>query len=147
MSLLELRSYIQRILNSEALCNISQRADFVTLMSCYHTPNSQASGPLLFSCPRLLIQYIRSYPAYLEISSVRNLRTRHAVVTGNPPNADGVDVMGSHKTQCHMTGNSILKLFSFNKNQTDEVVNCAAFKSCFLRRSVCVGSRHSVLTC
>jgi hypothetical protein len=32
--------------------------------------------------PRLLIQYIRSYPPYLEtISSIRNLRTCHAVVT------------------------------------------------------------------
>jgi hypothetical protein len=30
----------------------------------------------------LLIQHIRSYPPYLEaVSSIRNLRTRHAVVT------------------------------------------------------------------
>jgi hypothetical protein len=35
-----------------------------------------------FQCPRLLIQYIRSYPPYLEaVSSIHNLKTRHAVVT------------------------------------------------------------------
>jgi hypothetical protein len=27
------------------------------------TPNLQAGGPLLFGCPKLLIQYIRSYPS------------------------------------------------------------------------------------
>jgi hypothetical protein len=38
-------------------------------------------------CPRLRIQYIRSYPPYLEgVSSIRNLRTRHAVVTKDTPN-------------------------------------------------------------
>jgi hypothetical protein len=37
--------------------------------------------------PRLLIQYIRSYPPYLEaVSSVRNPRSRHAVVTVDPLN-------------------------------------------------------------
>jgi hypothetical protein len=30
------------------------------------TPNPQAGGPPLVGCPRLLIQYIRSYSAYLE---------------------------------------------------------------------------------
>jgi hypothetical protein len=53
------------------------------------TPNPQAGGPSLVGCPRLLIQYIRSYPQYLEtVSSIRNLRTRHAVVTRDPPNMD-----------------------------------------------------------
>jgi hypothetical protein len=43
--------------------------------------------PPLAGCPRLLIQDIRSYPPYLEgVSSIRNLRTRHAVVTSDPPN-------------------------------------------------------------
>jgi hypothetical protein len=38
-------------------------------------------------CPRLLIQYIRRYPLYPEtVSSMRNLRTRHAAVTGDPLN-------------------------------------------------------------
>jgi hypothetical protein len=42
----------------------------------------QAGGLPPIGCPRLLIQYIRSYPPYLEaVSSIRNLRTRHAMVT------------------------------------------------------------------
>jgi hypothetical protein len=45
------------------------------------TPNPQAGGLPLVSCPRLLIQYIRSYPPYLEaVSSIRNLSTPHAVI-------------------------------------------------------------------
>jgi hypothetical protein len=51
------------------------------------TPNPQTGGPPLVGCPRLLIQYIRSYHPYLEaVPSIRTLRTRHAVVTRNPPN-------------------------------------------------------------
>jgi hypothetical protein len=51
------------------------------------TPNSQAGGPPLVGCPRLLILYILSYLPYLEaVSSICNLRTRHAVVTRDPPN-------------------------------------------------------------
>jgi hypothetical protein len=51
------------------------------------TPDNQAGGPLLIGWPRLRIQYIRSYPPYTEaISSIRNLRTRHAVVARDPPN-------------------------------------------------------------
>jgi hypothetical protein len=50
-------------------------------------PNPKAGGPPLVGCPRLFIQYIRSYPTCLEaVSSIRNLRTRHAVVTRDPPN-------------------------------------------------------------
>jgi hypothetical protein len=37
----------------------------------------------------LLIQYIHSYPPYLEaVSSIRNLRTRHAAVTKDPLNME-----------------------------------------------------------
>ncbi|KAJ4432411.1 hypothetical protein ANN_21030 [Periplaneta americana] len=44
------------------------------------SPNPQAGGPPLIGCPRLLI---RSYSPYLEaVSSIRNMRTRHAVVIG-----------------------------------------------------------------
>jgi hypothetical protein len=50
-------------------------------------PNPQAGGPPPVGCPRLVIQYIRSYPPYLEaVSSIRNLSTPHAVVRGNPLN-------------------------------------------------------------
>jgi hypothetical protein len=53
------------------------------------TANHQVGGPYLFGCPRLLIQYIPSYSPYLEaVSSIRNLRTRHALVTRDPPNID-----------------------------------------------------------
>jgi hypothetical protein len=57
------------------------------------TPNPQDGGPPLVGCPRLLIQYIRSYPPYLEgVSSIHNLRTRHAVVTRNPPDMEKLAV-------------------------------------------------------
>jgi hypothetical protein len=37
----------------------------------------------------MLIQYLRSYIPYLEaVSSIRNLRTRHAVVTRDSPYMD-----------------------------------------------------------
>jgi hypothetical protein len=53
------------------------------------THNPLAGGSPIVGCPRLLIQYIRSYPPYLEsVSSIRNLRTRHAVVTRDPPNME-----------------------------------------------------------
>jgi hypothetical protein len=52
-------------------------------------PTPKLEGHPLVGCPRLLIQYIRNYPSYLEgVSSIRNLRTRHAVVTRDPPNMD-----------------------------------------------------------
>jgi hypothetical protein len=51
------------------------------------TPNLQAGEPLHVGSPRLSIQYIHSYPPYLEeVSSILNLRTCHAVVTRDPPN-------------------------------------------------------------
>jgi hypothetical protein len=44
-------------------------------------PNPKAGGSYLIGCPRLLIQYFRSYPPYLEaVSFTRNPKTRHAVV-------------------------------------------------------------------
>jgi hypothetical protein len=59
-----------------------------TVMSYPHSqpPNW---GPPLVGCPPLLIQYIRSYPSYPEaVFSIRNLRTRHAVVTRDQLNVD-----------------------------------------------------------
>jgi len=45
-------------------------------------PNPQAEVPSLVGCPRLFIQYIPSYPPYLEaVSSIRNPRTRHTLMT------------------------------------------------------------------
>jgi hypothetical protein len=58
------------------------RAYFLRWWIVSPTPDSQAVGDYLF-------QYIRSYPPYLEVvSSIRNLRTRHAVVIRDPPNID-----------------------------------------------------------
>jgi hypothetical protein len=55
------------------------------------TPNSSARGPPLVGCPRLLIQCICSYPPYLEVvSSIRNMRTRHVVVTREPSNMESL---------------------------------------------------------
>jgi hypothetical protein len=55
--------------------------------SCYPHAQPQAGGSPLVGCPRLLILYIRSFPPKLEgISSIRNLRMCHAVVTRGPPN-------------------------------------------------------------
>jgi hypothetical protein len=56
-----------------------------------HPPNPQAVGPPPVGSPRLLIQYIRSYPPYQEaVSSIHNVRTRHAVVTKDLLNMDGI---------------------------------------------------------
>jgi hypothetical protein len=64
------------------------------------TLNHQAGEPPLVGCPRLLIQYIRSYPPYLEaVISIHNLRTSHAVVTRDPPNmvySDDVNLLGAN---------------------------------------------------
>jgi hypothetical protein len=55
------------------------------------SPNPQAGGPPIVGCPRLLIQCIRSYHPYSEaVSSIRNPRTRHAMVTGDQLNMDQV---------------------------------------------------------
>jgi hypothetical protein len=48
-----------------------------------------AQPPSWRTAPRLLIQYIRSYPSYLDaVSSIRNQRTRRAVVARDPLNMD-----------------------------------------------------------
>jgi hypothetical protein len=45
--------------------------------------NPKAGGPPSFGCQRLLIQYIRSYLPYMApVFSIRNLKTRYAMVTG-----------------------------------------------------------------
>jgi hypothetical protein len=50
-------------------------------MDCLTTTNSQAAEPPLVSCPRQLIQSVRSYPPHMEaVSSTYNLTTHHAVL-------------------------------------------------------------------
>lgn len=46
------------------------------------SPNTQDVVPPLVGCQRLLIQYIHSYRPYRMSFSIRNLQTRHAVMTG-----------------------------------------------------------------
>jgi hypothetical protein len=62
---------------------------------CGPTPNPQAGGPPLVCCPRLLIQYLRSYPPCLEVSSVRNLRMESERILGRLAGVCGVDPVGS----------------------------------------------------
>ena len=50
--------------------------------SCSTSPNPQAGGPLLVGCPRLLIQYIRSYTPYWRPFLHLHPEARHAVLTG-----------------------------------------------------------------
>jgi hypothetical protein len=57
--------------------NLFLRRDVISRM-----PNPQFGEPPLVVCPRLLVQYIRCYsPLLLVVPSIRNPRTRHAVVT------------------------------------------------------------------
>jgi hypothetical protein len=66
-------------------------------------PNPNAGVPPLVGCPRLLIQYIRSYPPYLEaVSSIRNLRASHAVVVRGPLNI-GVNLYTQNNTETPAT--------------------------------------------
>jgi len=52
-------------------------------------PTSKLENNPLPAVPQLLIQYIHSYPPYLEaFSSIHNLRMCHAVVTRDPPNME-----------------------------------------------------------
>jgi hypothetical protein len=54
------------------------------MRSCEPLAQSPPRGLPIISYPRLLIQHIRSYPPYLEaVSSIRNPRTRHVVVSDN----------------------------------------------------------------
>jgi hypothetical protein len=51
------------------------------------SPPIQPPNWRITPCPRLLIRYIRSHPPYLEaVCFIRNLRTRHAAVTGDSLN-------------------------------------------------------------
>jgi hypothetical protein len=48
------------------------------------TPNLEAGGPPFVGCPQFLTKYIRSCSPYPElVTSIRNLMTRHALVTRN----------------------------------------------------------------
>ena len=50
----------------DALWDVTQNIKFLRRRIVITSPNNQAEGPPLIGCPRLLIQYIRSYPPHLE---------------------------------------------------------------------------------
>jgi hypothetical protein len=80
-------------------------------------PTPQAGGPPLVGCPRLLIRYIRSCPLKLEgVSSIRNLRTRHAVVTRDPPNM-----------ACNYT--TLIRDFTSDSSSEKKKLNCFIWNS------------------
>jgi hypothetical protein len=56
---------------------------FFTVRSCETSPNLQIGGQPFIGCSRLVIQNVCSCPPYLRaVSSIRNWRTCHVVVTG-----------------------------------------------------------------
>jgi hypothetical protein len=60
------------------------------------TPNPQSGGQPIVGCLRLFIPYIRSFPPHLEgVSSIRNLRTFHAVATREALNMDTFRLISS----------------------------------------------------
>jgi hypothetical protein len=71
-------------------CQCTLKSGLLSSASCYGgelSPlNPQVERSPLVGCPRLLVQYIRDLLPYLEaVSSVRNQRTRTAVVARDPP--------------------------------------------------------------
>jgi len=53
-------------------------------VNLFPPPPNQVGGPPFIGCLRIFILYSPTFPSYLEaVPSVRNLRTRHAFVTGN----------------------------------------------------------------
>ena len=78
------------------------------------SPKPQAGVPPFVGCPRLLIQYIRSYPPYLQaqchaVVTESHLAQCHAVVTGTHLAQCHAVVTGSHLAQYHavVTGSHI----------------------------------------
>jgi hypothetical protein len=65
------------------LCLVRNMVKFLRWGIVRTSPNPKAESPPLVGCPRLLIQYIRSYRSLSGVrSSIRKLRTRPAMVTG-----------------------------------------------------------------
>jgi hypothetical protein len=85
---------------SEASCDLSYQVYFLRWGVVSPTPNPKVWGPPLVGCNRLLIQYIRSYPPYLEGISIHNLRTRHAVVIRDPPSRGWFTVLRVFRILC-----------------------------------------------
>jgi hypothetical protein len=73
------------------------------------TPHIHAGELPFVGCPRLLIQYIRNYRPYLEaVSCIRHLRTRHAMVTRDPPHIISCNNNVNNKTTAWWEGQLLL---------------------------------------
>jgi hypothetical protein len=83
-----LRSIIQRISPCpRLLVNSHNKIIFYGEELLAPRPTPKLEDHPLSAVRDCLFQYIRSNPPYLEaVPSIRNLRTRHAVVTRDPPN-------------------------------------------------------------
>ena len=78
---------------SKVVFSISYRVTFLRRGVFIPSPNPLPGGPPPVVCPLLLIQHIRRCLPYLHVvSSIRDLRTRHALVAGThlPRNSWGV---------------------------------------------------------
>jgi hypothetical protein len=97
---------------------------------CYPPPNPQAGGPPPVSCSLLLIQYIRSFPLYVEAFSIRNLRVRHVMVTRDRlkmalnyvSQRKMLQIQGEHKRTLHI------------KNYTEN--KCSVLRTSHLHQSI-----------
>jgi hypothetical protein len=76
-------SSFQRIRPSPTPCvTFHKKPAFLRWGILSPSSNPQAGRPPFVCCPWLVIQYVCSYPPYLEaVSSIRNMRRRHAVMT------------------------------------------------------------------
>jgi hypothetical protein len=80
------RSFIQKISHGPRLLVVFRNKIIFYGELLAPRQNPKLEDHSLVGCPLLLIQYIRRYPPYQEVvSSIHNLRTRHAVMTRDPP--------------------------------------------------------------
>jgi len=63
-------------------CVIFRNMFFLSWGVLSHPPNPISAGQHFAWYPRPLVQYICRYPSYVKAVSIRNLMSRHAVVTG-----------------------------------------------------------------
>ena len=61
-----LLSPIRATFRAHSPCMFRNMSKFLQWAVVSTSPNPQTVGPLHIGCPRLLIQYIRSYPPYVE---------------------------------------------------------------------------------
>ena len=73
------QSSLNHLSSSEALCEVSEQIRLLQCEVASLKPNRQAGGLLMVGCPRLIIQYIRSWRPTPQSATQGK---RHTVVTG-----------------------------------------------------------------